>query len=54
MLVFDQQGRLLEKRDRIAAGSVIKFGQKFRPGIYYISIVQGLQHSELKLVKLSE
>lgn len=54
MLVFEQQVRLLEKRDRMAAGSLLKIGEKFRPGIYYIRIVQGLQHSELKLVKLSE
>jgi Secretion system C-terminal sorting domain len=51
--IFDQQGRLIEKKDNLLAGSVIQLGEMYRPGIYYVRIQQGSQHSEMKLVKLS-
>jgi hypothetical protein len=51
--IFDQQGRLIEKKDNLPAGSVIQLGETYRPGIYYVRIQQGSQHSEMKLVKLS-
>ena len=54
MQVYDQYGRLLEKRDNVVAGSVIRLGEMYRPGIYYVRIIQGDQHSEVKLVKLSD
>jgi len=54
MQVFDQYGRLLEKKDNIIAGSVIQLGEIYRPGIYYVRILQGDRHSEVKLVKLPD
>jgi hypothetical protein len=50
--IFDQHGRLLETKVDVAAGSILRLGEMYRPGIYYVRIVQGSQHSELKLIKL--
>ena len=52
MQVYDQNGKLLEKRDNITPGSIIKLGQAYRPGVYYLRLMQGSQQSEAKLVKL--
>lgn len=51
MQVTDMLGRVIEVRN-ITANSIIEFGDKYRPGIYFIRITQGRQHKELKLVKL--
>lgn len=50
--VFDQQGRLLERRDNLQPGSVIQLGEKYRPGMYVVRVIQGRQQTEVKLVKL--
>jgi hypothetical protein len=52
MQVYDQFGRLLEKRDNVVPGSVITLGEIYKPGVYYVRMIQGEQHSEAKLVKL--
>ena len=52
--VFDQYGRLLEKRDNVNPGAILKIGELYRPGIYYVRLIQGAQHNEIKLVKLSD
>ncbi len=52
MLVTDQHGRLLEKRSNLNVGSVIQIGKTFRPGVYYVKIIQGEKHEEMKLIKL--
>ena len=53
MQVVDMYGRIIEKRN-INATSIVRFGEKYRPGTYYIIIMQGKEHRQLKLVKLSE
>ena len=45
------QGRVIEIRN-ITANSIIRFGDRYRPGAYLVRIVQGKQHKELKLIKL--
>jgi hypothetical protein len=52
MQVYDQQGRLLEKRDNLDAGSLIRLGENYHPGVYIIRIIRGKRYSEVKLVKL--
>ncbi|MEO5984796.1 MAG: T9SS type A sorting domain-containing protein, partial [Ferruginibacter sp.] len=52
MQVSDQYGRLLEKRENVIIGSMIQLGRLYRPGIYYVRIIQGKDHKEIKLVKL--
>ncbi|MEO7265962.1 MAG: T9SS type A sorting domain-containing protein [Ferruginibacter sp.] len=52
MMITDQHGRLLEKRNNLSVGSVIQIGKNFKPGIYYVKIMQGEKHEEMKLIKL--
>jgi hypothetical protein len=51
--VMDVLGRLVEARSKMAAGSVIKLGHNYKPGTYYVEILQNGQRAVLKLVKLS-
>jgi hypothetical protein len=53
MQVFDQYGRLVEARNNISVGSIVRLGDKYRSGVYYVRVLQGKQHKDLKLVKLN-
>lgn len=50
--VFDVKGRLVEARNNINKGLNIQFGEAYISGIYYLRILQGNEHKEVKLVKL--
>jgi hypothetical protein len=50
--VYDQQGRLVEKKDNVVPRSLIRLGENYKAGVYYVKLIQGGRHSELKLVKL--
>jgi HYR domain len=52
--LFDQNGRVVKKQDNVTAGSVMQLGNLYKPGIFYIRAIQGKEHRELKLVKLSD
>ena len=58
MQVIDMYGRVIEARNvsanPIAIGSMIRFGERYRPGTYFVRIIQGKEHKEIKLIKLSE
>jgi hypothetical protein len=54
LMVYDQQGRLIEKKDQITVGSILRFGSDYKPGIYYLQVMQGGKKQEVKLVKVSE
>jgi hypothetical protein len=54
MQVYDLYERMLERRDNVKAGSVIRLGALYRPGVYYIRVQQGKEHKEIKLIKLSD
>ena len=51
MQVIDMYGRFIETRN-VVPNSNIRFGDKYRPGTYFIRILQAKDHKELKLVKL--
>ena len=53
MQVMDMYGRVIETRN-VTANSITRFGDRYRPGAYFVRIIQGKQHKELKLVKLSD
>jgi hypothetical protein len=53
MQVVDMYGRVIETRN-VFANSIVRFGHRYRPGTYFVRIIQGKQHKELKLVKLSD
>jgi hypothetical protein len=52
MLVTDALGRRLETRQSLVS-QTLQLGSTYRPGIYFVSFVQGQQSRVLKLVKLS-
>ena len=52
--VFDVSGRIVETRNNVSAGSTFTLGDKYRPGSYFIRVIQGKDHKEIKLVKLSD
>ncbi len=53
MQVFDIYGRMIETRN-VHANSITLFGNQYRPGSYFIKIIQGKEHKEIKLIKLSD
>ena len=52
--MFDVSGRIVETRNNVSAGSTFTLGDKYRPGSYFIRVIQGKEHKEIKLVKLSD
>jgi hypothetical protein len=44
-------GRVIETRD-VTANSMIRFGDRCRPGTYFVRIIRGKEHKVIKLVKL--
>lgn len=53
MQVIDIYGRTIETRN-VNANSVIRFGDRYRAGIYFVKIIQGKEYKEIKLIKLSD
>jgi hypothetical protein len=53
MQVIDIYGRVIETRN-VSANSNILFGDRYRPGTYYVRILKGKEHKEIKLIKLSD
>lgn len=52
--VFDQYGRLVERRMNISNGSAVRLGDRYGPGVYYVRVIQSKQHKEMKLIKVSD
>jgi len=52
MQVMDTYGRIIESRN-INANSITRFGDGYRPDTYFVRIIQGKEHKELKLIKLT-
>src|SRR5688572_11999452 len=53
MQVTDMYGRMIETRN-INTNTVIQFGDRYKPGTYVVRILQGKEHKEIKLIKLSD
>jgi hypothetical protein len=53
MQVVDINGRVIETRN-VSANSIVRFGDRYRPGTYLVRIIHGKDHREIKLVKLSD
>jgi len=51
--VYDATGKLIETKNNLNTGSLIEIGDAYKPGIYLVRVVQGKNHKELKLVKVS-
>ena len=52
--VYDVTGRLIETRQSVNAGSTVQLGNAYRSGVYLLRVMQGNNHKELKLVKLTD
>jgi uncharacterized repeat protein (TIGR01451 family) len=52
--VIDQYGRVIETRNNITPGSTLLIGSKYRAGVYYVRIMQGMLRKETKLIKLGK
>ena len=50
LVVYDVSGRVVEKSS-INPGKPIELGAAFRPGIYYVQLVQGAMKTRTKIVK---
>jgi hypothetical protein len=53
MQVVDMYGRVIEIRN-VSANSMIRFGERYRPGTYLVRILQDKEHKEIKLIKLPD
>ena len=51
ILVFDASGRIIERRDGIRANGSLVIGNGYKPGIYFVQILQGSKMVSVKLVK---
>lgn len=51
--VYDGAGRLLELKNNLQIGAAFFIGEHYMPGAYYVRVVQGKEHKEIKLIKLS-
>ena len=49
--VVDIAGRVVESRQGVAANGTLSLGSHYRPGVYYVEVVQGDAVQALKLVK---
>ena len=53
MQVLDMLGRVIETKN-VVANSVIKFGEKYRAGTYFVRIMQNDDQEAIKLIKISD
>lgn len=53
MKVIDMYGRVIETRN-VTANSTIRFGDRYKSGIYIVRVIRGKQHKTLKLIKISD
>jgi hypothetical protein len=51
--VTDIYGRTIERR-QVPSGQIFTIGMNYRPGAYIAHFMQGNEHSQIKLVKLSD
>ncbi|MDQ3844620.1 MAG: T9SS type A sorting domain-containing protein, partial [Bacteroidota bacterium] len=49
--VVDLSGKLVELRNNLQAGQTLRLGDKYRPGMYFVEVLQGNGREVLKLVK---
>jgi hypothetical protein len=50
--VYDYLGRLIERKDKLTAGQVIKIGDGYSKGVYILEAIQGKARTAIKIVKL--
>lgn len=51
MIISNADGKVLEVRHGIAPNSILRVGQDYRPGTYFVEVRQGKEKQTLKLIK---
>ena len=51
MRVIDELGRVVEQKENVMAGTTVRFGDKYIPGIYFVTVQQGDNRKVLKLIR---
>ncbi|HET6721848.1 MAG TPA: CHRD domain-containing protein [Chitinophagaceae bacterium] len=51
LTVYDNLGRVIERKSSLPSNQTVSFGSSYRSGIYLVEIVQGTHKQTLKLVK---
>jgi hypothetical protein len=49
--VFDMAGRTIQTFTNLAPGQTVKVGWNYKVGVYFIDMMQGDRHKQIKLVK---
>jgi hypothetical protein len=49
--VMDELGRVVEQKENVMSGTTVRFGDKYIPGIYFITVQQGKNLKSVKLVR---
>jgi uncharacterized delta-60 repeat protein len=49
--ITNAAGQVIERKSNIAANSILQLGANYKPGIYYVEIVQGTEKAVVKLLK---
>ena len=53
MRILDALGRIVETRSNVSANGSLRMGDRYRPGAYFIEVIQGKEKVVLKLIKQS-
>jgi len=51
LTVYDNMGRVIERRSSVLPNQTLRLGSSYHAGIYFVQILQGGQSTTLKLVK---
>jgi hypothetical protein len=51
MNVVDISGKVIEMRKNLVAGQTFQLGANYRPGMYFVELLQGDRRRIVKLVK---
>lgn len=51
--VMDIKGRLVEMKQNIQPNQTLRIGDQYRPGIYFIEVMQGAERTQTKIIKMS-
>jgi hypothetical protein len=51
LIVYDNLGRVIERKTSLQSNQIVKFGNSYQAGIYLVEIIQGTQKQTLKLIK---
>ncbi|MBC7828227.1 MAG: T9SS type A sorting domain-containing protein, partial [Chitinophagaceae bacterium] len=51
LTITDVMGRIIERRQNIAANGTVEFGNKYRSGLYFVEVRQGEKKQILKLIR---